>query len=284
MSAAKSRKGPQKRSKGPPPSKRERVSVDGEEDEDEAVTTADADTNSDTDVLAKSSDTPYRGGSPGGRVGGKQPTIWQRATYRWTAITSVMAALLILYTYHPYYKNAQFTPFKSLYTPAFILWLCVGVFYVKATLEKFSDRRYTMRDSGLHLLILARAWQSRRFWRVAKNRRVKTTLLGIIVKAFFTPLMAGFVTGHLNTISRVWLQHKHLPPMDLKIPAGTGLLTSIQLWWTHIGTRLPELIPTGHDFASLVHPWTWSNADWSWGLDLTYNIVFAVDCGFALVG
>ena len=43
--------------------------------------------------------------------------------------------------------------------------------------------RYLMRDGALHILILTRAFQTRKFWRRAKNRRIKTTLLAMIVSA-----------------------------------------------------------------------------------------------------
>jgi protein-S-isoprenylcysteine O-methyltransferase Ste14 len=298
---------------------------------------------------AKQGETAYRGSSPGGHATGKHTTIWQRATYRWTAVTVVMAALLLLYSYHPYYKNQQFTPFKTIFPPAFVLWLGLGLFYVRATLEKFSERRYTMRDGGLHLLLLAkvafedvlsraqwyavaifgggaavlgaarglgtslppalrplgtsdwagavcflsallavillsRGLRPKRLWRVMRNPRVRTTLLGICVKAFFTPLMTGFVVGHLNGISRAWLTHKHLPAMDFKVPNGASILTSVEMWWTHVGRRLGDLIPSGHDLAGLVQPWTWTRADVSWGLGLSYDIIFAIDCGWALFG
>lgn len=232
-----------------------------------------------TSSLEKKTESAYLG-----RRAAEAVTIWHRAAYRWTAITVIMTALLVLYTYHPYYKNQQFTPFKTIYPPAFVLWLCFGLFYVKATLEKFHERRYAMRDSGLHLLALAKAWQDRRFWRVAKNRRVRTTLLAIIVKGFFTPLMTGFFVAHVNGISRAWLNHKHLPLMEFKVPNGSSIVTSLKMWWTHVGVRLGDLIPSAHDVAGLLQPWTWSRADVSWGLGLTYDIIFAVDCGWALFG
>ncbi len=315
------------------PNKRARD--DGKDDGDDAPVHSSA---------AKKGETPYRGAIGGGPEPRETRTIWQRATYRWTAITVVMAALLILYSYHPYYKNQQFTPFKTIFPPAFVLWLVFGIFYVKATLEKFHERRYVLRDSGLHLLLLAKAgfdeaissgvrravllfggtavllgagraltpttsfWhrdiptaalfgaglvvaillarqlRPKRIARLIKNRRIKTTILAIVVKAFFTPLMTGFVVGHLNGISRAWLNHKHLAPMDFKVPNGASIFTSVQLWWTNVGSRLGDLIPSGHDFAGLVQPWAWTRGDVSWGLGLTYDIIFAVDCGWALFG
>ena len=103
--------------------------------------------------------TAYRGEAPKTPRVVKAPTLWQRATYRWTAITAVMAMLLVVYTQHPYYLGAQFAPFRSVYTPAFVIWLVVGLFYVKATLQKWKGMRYTMRDGGLHLLIVAKSFR-----------------------------------------------------------------------------------------------------------------------------
>ena len=128
------------------------------------------------------------------------PTLWQRATYRWTAITAVMAVLLVIYTQHPYYKSGQFAPWRSYYPIAFVVWLVVGLPYVRATLEKFKGMRYAMRDGGLHLLILGKAIQQGRFWKMAKKPRLRNTCLGIFVKAFFTPLMIGFLSGHANNL------------------------------------------------------------------------------------
>lgn len=213
------------------------------------------------------------------------PTIWQRAVYRWTAITAVLAVFLVIYTQHPYYaRGAQFAPWRPVFTGAFVAWLALGVFYVKATIEKFHERRYVMRDSGLHLVLLARAFTERRFWRMAKKPRLRTSILAIFVKAFFTPLMTGFFAGHLNSIQRAWMQRKHLAPIEVKVPHGANALAAVSAWAKQIGMRLPDLLPNGRDVASLVQPWTWSRAELSWGLGFAYDLIFAVDCGFALVG
>ena len=114
------------------------------------------------------------------RVRKPPPTIWQRATYRWTAITGVMAAMLVLYTQHPYYLGNQFAPFRSVYTPAFVLWLVFGLFYVKATLEKFKGNRITVRDGGLHLIVVAKSFQLTPF---SKAQRMALYALGAVLAA-----------------------------------------------------------------------------------------------------
>jgi hypothetical protein len=273
------------------------------------------------------------------------PTIWQRATYRWTAITTVMAAMLVLYTQHPYYLGNQFAPFRSVYTPAFVLWLVLGLFYVKATLEKFKGNRYVVRDGGLHLILLAKsfelgafsklqkqalavlgcglavvawflvkdaplrlptlvatltppaamflvvaavvtfakAFQPKRFWRLATSPRIRTTLLSIVVKGFYLPLMVGFFSGHANGIAEAWLRHKHLPGLKFVLAKGYPWEQAAS-WFDQMRTRLPDLIPSGGDFSGLFAFSTWTRADVSWGLGVAYDITFFIDCGWALIG
>ncbi|MBX3189491.1 MAG: hypothetical protein KF819_20875 [Labilithrix sp.] len=278
------------------------------------------------------------------------PTIWQRTTYRWTAITAVMAALLLLYTQHPYYLGQQFAPWRPLYTAAFVGWLAIGLFYVKATLQKFKGLRYAMRDGGLHLLILAkrsyrdvlsalewrivgglvvatlllallrsdslgvgplrrlaqlarheaggvaqfllplsavilvaRGLRPREAWRRIKNPRVRTTVLAIAVKGFFTPLMTGFFSGHANAIADAWMRHKNLPPFKFTVPKGPAW-EQAAAWWGYVKQRLPDFVPHASDFSGLLSPSTWTHADMNWGLGLAYDVVFFVDCGWALIG
>lgn len=232
----------------------------------------------------KPADGPYRAASSAAPVSRGQRGIWWRAALRWFAVTAVLSALYLLFFHHPYYRGQQFAPFKAVYKPAFAVWACLGLFYIKVTLERFPALRFTMRDGPLHLLLLARAAQEGRFWRVAKNRRVRTTLLAIVVKAFFTPLMTGFVVGHLNAVSRAWLKHQGLAPMDFKVPAGAGVTTAIELWWQNVGSRLADLLPSLQDLAALVQPWAWTRAELGWGLGVAYDLIFAVDCGIALLG
>ncbi len=216
--------------------------------------------------------------------GRSAPSLRERTLYRWTAITAVMAALLIVYSQHPYYQNAQFAPFRPVYTAAFVLWLIFGFFYVGATLRRFRGMRYTMRDGGLHLVLLANAINQRRFWRAAKNPRIRTTLLGILVKAFFTPLMTGFLAGHINSLATAWLRHKGLPAFKIDVPKGLGVLGQASSWFSQVKMRLPDFAPALSDVSGLLAPWTWTRSDWNWGLGFAYDLVFFVDCGWALMG
>ncbi|HVJ90915.1 MAG TPA: isoprenylcysteine carboxylmethyltransferase family protein, partial [Labilithrix sp.] len=133
-------------------------------------------------------------------------------------------------------------------------------------------------------ILLARCLRPRELWRLVRNRRIRTTLLAMVVKAFFTPLMVGFFVGHINAISRAWLSHRHLPAIDFKIPNNSSVFTSASIWWKNVGVRLGDFVPNSHDFAALVHPWTWTRNDVSWGIGLAYDVIFAIDCGWALFG
>jgi hypothetical protein len=235
--------------------------------------------------VSAATEQPYRDPSPDkGAPRKKAPTLVQRAVYRWSAITTVMAALLVIYSQHPYYRGGQFAPFRPFYFTVFVIWLIFGVIYCKRTLEKFKGQRYTMRDGGLHLLLLAKAFQEKRFWHFAKKPRIRTTLLGIMVKAFFTPLMTGFFSGHVNSIARAWLNRRHLPPLDIKIPAGATAIDSVSIWWKQLAARAVDFLPHGSDFIGLLTPWTWTRAEFSWGLGFAYDMVFVIDCGWALAG
>lgn len=301
----------------------------------------------------------------------EQPTLWQRATFRWTAITAVMAVLLVIYTKHPYYQDGQFQPWRQYYPIAFVAWLVLGLFYIRATLEKFSGTRYTVRDGGLHLLILGRAllrkdgnpeelsrkmsaavrggifaavafwalcglgrfigvttfapeeaigqgigmhgtaptfivgaavllgsfsafglvyhWMSEhlpygRFWKKVKNRRLRTTCLGIFVKGFFTPLMLGFFSGHARTIMDLWFKHKHLQPWKFVPAANSNPFEQASAWLGYSVHRVAEAAPNFADLAGFFNLFAWTKGDISWGLDVAYNIVFFVDCGTALIG
>lgn len=194
------------------------------------------------------------------------PTLWQRATFRWIAITVVMGVLLVWYESHPYYRRNDFHYFRLWYPYVFGAWLVAGLFYTRATIRRFGALRYMMRDSGLHFLLLAKRLREGRFWASLKaHRRLRTTVLALCVKGFFIPLMCGFVMNHANGIARQWAQHKHLRPFELGM---------------HIGAYLP----TVQDVVGAITPWTWTRGDFGWGLGLVYDCIFFVDCGWALMG
>lgn len=229
-----------------------------------------------------------RDGAPSGVVSrtrrAGRPELADRVTYRWTAIATVMAALLVVYTLHPYYRGGQFAVWRPVFIGAFAVWLVFGRLYVRRTLERFTELRYVVRDGGLHLLILGKAFREKRLRRVLRNPRVRTTVLGIAVKAFFTPLMTSFLAGHINAIGSAWMRHKGLPPIQVDVPKGLGVLAQAGAWWAQVKMRLPDLVPHAQDFAGLLTPASWTLADWRWGLGFAYDVVFFIDCSFALIG
>src|SRR5207302_701040 len=62
----------------------------------------------------------------------------------------------------------------------------------------------------------------------------------------------------------------------------TSLPVQVSMWWSQLWQRMPDLMPSGADFGRILTPW--SRSDISWVLDIGYNIVFFVDCGWALMG
>src|SRR6185295_10981775 len=115
--------------------------------------------------------------------------------------------------------------------------------------------------AAIAALLVARCLRPREIWRKIRNRRIRTTLLAICVKGFFTPLMTGFVVGHVNSFTKAWLTHKHLASFDYKAPAGLNIFGQISLWWHQVGSRLGDLIPSGSDVSGFVSVSNWTQGD-----------------------
>jgi protein-S-isoprenylcysteine O-methyltransferase Ste14 len=143
--------------------------------------------------------------------------------------------------------------------------------------------RFTMRDSGLHLLILAKAISEKRFWKMVTKPRLRTTVLSIVVKAFYTPLMIGFFSGHANGLAQDWLRHHDLPALKIVVARGAPW-EQVASWFSQMRTRLPDFMPSAHDFVGLVNVGAWTRGDIGWGIGVAYNFAFFIDCGWALMG
>lgn len=206
----------------------------------------------------------------------------QRAVPRWLAISALMAALLALYTLHPYYRGEMFEAWRPVAIAVFAAWLVLGLPYVSATLRRFPGRRHALTDSGLHLLLLARAAREHRFWRRITNRRLRTTVLGIVVKAFYLPLMTNFLTGNTTAIANLWAGKLGLAPFTFR-PHGAPMEV-LQAWWHEVGSQLPRYLPSASQLAAVLQPGRWTVGDGTWALDLAYNAAFMIDCGWALMG
>lgn len=255
--------------------------------------------------------------------GKEQPTEFSRAAARWAAIALVFTFFFVVYTQHPYYLNNQFAPWRPVYRTMFIGWLVLGLPYAIAYLRKFPERKLWFTDSGLLYLLFGRAlsylggrplrfviavtlfgpvgllsyiyprsasyWPAwmrlppkgerrRSPWHILKNRRITNLLRSLAVKAFFSPLMITFLSGHLNNVSNSWARHKGVPTFNF--PAGT----SMSVWWHTVTERVPKLLPNGHDFSAFFSSASWNMANIRWGLDLSYDMIFIVDCGVATMG
>ncbi len=136
---------------------------------------------------------------------------------------------------------------------------------------------------GLSLIM----WSARRTKRfpgnvgtrhIFKNRRIRTVMLSVCVKAFFTPLMVTFLSGHAHSIANAWLDKRGLP--RVLFPPGTGIIE----WLTIMKSRGLQLLPSLENLAHLVNVPSWDIGDVRWGLNLAYDFVFFIDCSFATFG
>jgi protein-S-isoprenylcysteine O-methyltransferase Ste14 len=240
-------------------------------------------------------------------------TRTRRALFRWIALGAILALLWVLYFQHPYYRGGQFTPWRSLYPFLCALWGLFGLPYTIVTLKKYEQKKvraFWMGESALHWMVIGRAfWGTKKYSRLSRReggprhaglmdysrildfpvigfvwrrKRLKNTVLALAVKGFFSPLMTGFVSGHLTAVGNMWAQKKGmgtLPILDPNVTPG-------QLWpyLANLGGQLVKLIPSGADFGALFSGANYTVPNVRWGFDLLYNMVFIVDCGVALFG
>ncbi len=206
-------------------------------------------------------------------------TLLARAGWRWVTITGIMAVLWVLYNRHPYYLRPQFQPWRPVFQFGFFAWIALGFPYCYVTVKRFSSRQKDMRDSALHWMLLVRgAWRGKTK-HLFRSRRVKTTILSLFVKGFYAPLMTTFFSDHSNIIARMWANRKHLPTFG-----DGGKVQSVHDWWAYVTTTGPKLLPDGSDFGALFDASWWNLANVRFAGDLYYNILFFVDCGWALFG
>ena len=213
-------------------------------------------------------------------AGGKNTNkpLLTRAFWRWLMITTILCVLWVLYNRHPYYLRQQFNPWRPVFNFAITTWLVLGIPYCYATTQRFSNRAKDMRESTLHWMLLVRgAWRGKTS-HLFRSRRVKTSILSLFVKLFYAPLMTSFFSDHSNTISRMWAFRKHQPIFDAAKSHG------FSDWWAYVTTTLPKLLPDGSDFGAIFDASWWNVANFNFAGDLYYNILFFVDCGWALFG
>jgi protein-S-isoprenylcysteine O-methyltransferase Ste14 len=205
--------------------------------------------------------------------------LWNRAAWRWITICGIMAVLWVLYNRHPYYMRAQFTPWRPVFNFGCVAWAALGLPYAYATIKKFSTRVKDMRDPTLHWMLLARgAWRGKTK-HLLRSRRIKTTMLSLCVKGFYAPLMTTFFAGHMNNISRDWSIRKHVPIWN-----DMGGHATVQDWWTYVTHNVLQLLPNGGDIAALFDSSWYTLVNVRFASDIYYNVLFFVDCGWALMG
>ena len=229
-----------------------------------------------------------RAGVPGTRGTGRtgdpklERSLLQRALPRWAVVLGILAMLSAIYLQHPYYRGGTFAIWRNVFPLLVGAWAVLGLPYVMSTLRAYPSRKLWFTDTGLLWVVIVRVAAGNRNFHVWKIKRLKNTILSLVVKAFFSPLMVGFFSGHVTSFIKRWRLAKGVP----ELPNFTGPRTFDAL--RHHGESAiswaGSLLPTGADIGMLFQGATYTQAHVRWGLDHMYDFVFMVDCGFALVG
>lgn len=205
-----------------------------------------------------------------------------RAVPRWLAVCGVLGILSLLYLVHPYYRGPQFTPWRFVFPALASGWLLFGFFWTRMAMKRFGKPVDAFLDTGLSWLIIWRWVFGYTKLKIYRGRRFRNTVLGLVVKAFFGPLMVGFFGGHWQALGNLWLGRKGSPALPLLAPGATldatlGYVKNVShLVWA----MLPRLSDMGALFEGGVH----LQQNLRFWVDVSYNGVFIVDCGVALVG
>lgn len=137
------------------------------------------------------------------------PVGWGRAlrsgALRWLAVLAVFTAAVLIYNGHQYYvglprnSNPYFENWRMTVTLLWIAFAVLGLPYAVWTVKARKDPREEFMDPGLILLLVYRSlWcglslrATRPLLRLG-NRRVRSALLDLVVKAFFLPIMITFL-------------------------------------------------------------------------------------------
>lgn len=255
-----------------------------EEKADEATKPTEAEENS----------SPYRGTKPTASAlpARFEQSRWNRALWRWLPVMATLALLGVLYLNHPYYRGDTFIPWRSIYPVILGVWAVLGLPYCYVTLKRYEKgdpktggtfRSFWTNDGALLLTVVYRViWGKRRF-RIFRHKRLKNTVLSMAVKGFFTPLMIGFVSGHLTSVANAIAKKKGVATLPM-LQSKNVTYDGVMLWLGQVKRGLLAILPTGHDLSAFFDSASYTLPNVKWGVDLTYDLVFVVDCGFALVG
>ncbi len=211
-----------------------------------------------------------------------QRSVLQRALPRWGVVLGILAMLSAVYLQHPYYKGGTFAIWRSVFPMMVGAWAILGLPYVMATLRNYPSRKLWFTDTGLLWIVITRVATGTRNFHVWRIKRLKNTILSLVVKSFFSPLMVGFFGGHVTSFTNRWLIAKGAP----KLPnfPGRFSLEALQNHWHAITATVSTALPSGADIGMIFQSATYTQMHVRWGLDHMYDLVFIVDCGFALVG
>lgn len=209
-------------------------------------------------------------------------SLLQRALPRWGVVLGILAMLSAVYLQHPYYKGGTFSIWRSVFPLMVGAWAVLGLPYVISTLRAYPARKLWFTDTGLLWIVIVRVATGTKNFHVWRIKRLKNTILSLVVKAFFSPLMVGFFGGHVTSFTNRWLLAKDAP----KLPnyPGKFSIDALQTHWHAVSTTVAKALPTGADIGMIFQGATYTQPHVRWGLDHMYDFVFMIDCGFALVG
>ena len=146
------------------------------------------------------------------------------AVIRWLAWFGILAVSFAIYTALLHYNDAWYNAFRNAYLQFLTLWLIAGIPYYLWTLRRVHGRRWDRRDPAVYVCIAARgAWRAMSKGRLPWHRfggywgsaTARTTLLGLLVKAFFIPIMLTFFYHNAKNFNdAVFKLNQHLGLAD----------------------------------------------------------------------
>lgn len=138
------------------------------------------------------------------------PVGWalRTATLRWLAGLAAFSVVLLITLQHPFYQSDYYTNWRVACCCLYVGYLFLGLPYAFVTNLLRGHKQENAGDPGFILLLLMRrGWriiipscQHRARWSLS-HRRIKTTLLDLVVKLFFIPLMVVFLFIEIHSLS-----------------------------------------------------------------------------------
>ena len=200
-----------------------------------------------------------------GLVGGPAPEgDLPRLFIKLLGLAATLGLVAFAYWVFPIYRQPFYRTFFDLVAVT-LPWLgAAGVFYIY-----WLDARMTEpKDGAWHLGALLIGRHAEVDW-----RRLREYLLGWTIKAYFLPVMVGWLGGTLD-----WLAGLHetspwpgLLPFLATIAHGLATLQPV-LWLGHLAAKFGGIIAAADGGAFLSQ------------FDVTVNVIFSLDLAFAAVG